>query len=155
MAYKSELQSNNVDLQTILDTINSLPEAGSTNIETITGTIDFYLPWHKYYFYYENENGINTFDSSNSNTNRTPINFTIRKNSMVVFHCEYFASAADDTTSLYGAGLRSDVLEAANGNGIDILQNTTINLSGSTFIVDAICKVTDNFSLSWWENELQ
>ena len=31
MAYKSELQSNNVDLQTILNTINSLPEAGASS----------------------------------------------------------------------------------------------------------------------------
>ena len=41
MSYKTDLQSNNVDLQSILNTINSLPEAGSGGggIETCTVTI--------------------------------------------------------------------------------------------------------------------
>lgn len=41
MSYKSDLQSNNTDLQSILDTINSLPEAGSGggSVETCTVTI--------------------------------------------------------------------------------------------------------------------
>ena len=30
MNYKSELQSNNTDLQSILDTVNALPDAGSS-----------------------------------------------------------------------------------------------------------------------------
>lgn len=42
MSYKNKFQSNNTDLQTILDIVNTLPDAGSTgaNIETCTVTID-------------------------------------------------------------------------------------------------------------------
>lgn len=38
MNYNTELQSNNTDLQSILDTINALPESGSggTSVETCT-----------------------------------------------------------------------------------------------------------------------
>jgi len=39
MSYNTELQSNNSDLQAILDTINALPEAGESGIETCTVTI--------------------------------------------------------------------------------------------------------------------
>ena len=42
MGYQAELQSNNVDLQSILNTINELPDAssGGTNLETCTVTLD-------------------------------------------------------------------------------------------------------------------
>lgn len=42
MNYNTELQSNNTDLQSILDTINALPDAGSdgTSVETCTVTIN-------------------------------------------------------------------------------------------------------------------
>ena len=53
MSYNTEFQSNNTDLQSILDTINALPDAGSGGtVETCTVTItdqygdyggDFYL----------------------------------------------------------------------------------------------------------------
>ena len=42
MSFKTDLQSNNTDLQAILDTINALPEAGSSgggSVETCTVTI--------------------------------------------------------------------------------------------------------------------
>lgn len=38
MSNKSELKSNNIDLQSILDTINALPEAGSGGIDTSDAT---------------------------------------------------------------------------------------------------------------------
>lgn len=38
MSYNSELQSNNVDLQAILDAVNTLPEAGSGGINTADAT---------------------------------------------------------------------------------------------------------------------
>lgn len=36
MSYKSELQSNNIDLQAILDTVNNLPEAGGIDLPELT-----------------------------------------------------------------------------------------------------------------------
>lgn len=42
MSFKTDLQSNNTDLQAILDTINALPEAGSGGSEeTYTGDISY------------------------------------------------------------------------------------------------------------------
>lgn len=50
MSYKADLQSNNVDLQSILATINALPEAGggggSGSIETCTVTISVGKVWN-------------------------------------------------------------------------------------------------------------
>ena len=40
MSYKTDLQSNNIDLQEILNTINSLPEAGSSTTETWILTLE-------------------------------------------------------------------------------------------------------------------
>lgn len=41
MSYKSELQSNNLDLQSILNTVNNLPEADATmTTETWTFTME-------------------------------------------------------------------------------------------------------------------
>lgn len=39
MSQKTELQSNNIDLQSILNTINTLPEAGSGNGENLEAVI--------------------------------------------------------------------------------------------------------------------
>lgn len=39
MSYSTDLQSNNTDLQAILDAINALPEA--KEIETVTGTVEW------------------------------------------------------------------------------------------------------------------
>lgn len=57
MSYNSELQSNNTDLQAILETINNLPEAGGSGgggIETCSVTISWfndntYEPFDIYY----------------------------------------------------------------------------------------------------------
>lgn len=38
MSYNTDLQSNNTDLQAILDTINALPEAGSGGVDTSDAT---------------------------------------------------------------------------------------------------------------------
>lgn len=40
MSYKTELQSNNLDLQTILNTVNNLPDAEGGGGITPSGTID-------------------------------------------------------------------------------------------------------------------
>ena len=60
-------------------------EGSGGNIETITGTIDFYDPYNPYVFCYEDGTGaINKFTTSVSASSGT---FTIRKNSIIVFHC--------------------------------------------------------------------
>ena len=50
MSYNTELQSNNVDLQAILDTVSALPEAGGSDNDSIkTCTVTFNItntsPW--------------------------------------------------------------------------------------------------------------
>ena len=126
--------------------INSIETGGASAVETVTGTIDFYSPYIRYYFYYEDGNGvINTFNTVDSNLDGIPIDFTIRKNSIIVFHCYTFAIGNTNPA----VGLSSDILEAANGNGIEIIQNTTL-INGSNMIVDAICKVTGDFNISWY-----
>lgn len=39
MSYKTELQGNNTDLQTILDKVNALPDAGGGTLETCTVSV--------------------------------------------------------------------------------------------------------------------
>lgn len=44
MSYNTDLQTNNTNLQSILDTINALPEAGSGSIQTAAVTISIEAP---------------------------------------------------------------------------------------------------------------
>ena len=155
MSYKTKLQTNNnnlegnnEDLQSILNTINELPDAGSNEaeIETVTGTIAFFCPYIKNYFYYENGNGIiNEFDTFNSSSSGDSIDFIIRKNSIIVFHCPQLA----DGSSVAGFGLTPQQLQDIDGNGIQILHISSV----SRGIATAICKVTDSFNLSWVEED--
>lgn len=61
MSQKSDLQANNVDLQSILNTINALPEAGAGgSLETVTLTFveDGPVNCFERYFVYTPENGV-------------------------------------------------------------------------------------------------
>ena len=63
MSQKTDLQSNNTDLQSILNTINNLPEAGSGggssggNIETCTVTINSFAANIRFVMYVSYEDG--------------------------------------------------------------------------------------------------
>ena len=84
MSYNTDLQSNNTDLQAILDAVNALPEA--KKIETVTGTIEMeaggdYVDISPV-FYYLNPN----FEAITAMLPATgALEFTAVKNSVVAF----------------------------------------------------------------------
>lgn len=117
-------------------------EGSGGNIETVTGTIDFHDPWNPYVFCYEDGAGIvNKFTTSMGASSGT---FTIRKNSIIVFHCPKLA----DGSAYVQVGVDLSVLQSTSG--IDIVHSATTN---GIAIVDAVCKVTDNFNISWVEDD--
>lgn len=98
--YNSTLQSNNTDLQAILNTINELPEAGG--IETCTGTltINGQSP-EKPVFYYVNAN----MELASINGDITGVTFNPIKNS-IIFSCNWTSmSSFTGSISLINYGM--------------------------------------------------
>lgn len=76
MSYNTDLQTNNVNLQAILDTVNNLPEAGGSSIETCTVTLlgasSSYRPYNYSYTAIDTNGNIDCFAVTvNSSTSVT------------------------------------------------------------------------------------
>lgn len=99
MSYKTEFQSNNTDLQTILDTVNALqPDSGPEGF-----TVELSLAGTGVYVHYTNPNGVYTSVSGNSVTLGSSI--TVMKNSLLYVEVDEPAVGApavsDNATILY------------------------------------------------------
>lgn len=116
---------------------------GSSSVETVTGTINFYTPRYPYVFCYEDNNGIiNVFETSDDNFHT----FNIRKNSIISLHCPGLTSGSS------GLQVGLTVTELESVNGIEIISITKLKSNNMMFSV-VICKVTDDFSIDWTEDD--
>lgn len=119
--------------------------SSSGSVETVTATINFGAPYQEYVFIYEDGDGeVNKFETY-ADTDYD-IEFNIRKDSIVVFHCEDFAQGI-----IFGVGLFPEAL----GSGIPNFEIIQLTLNDNNQIIDMIGKVTGDFCISWNDEILE
>ena len=124
MSYKSELQSNNADLQNILDTINSLPEAGGSDDDSIkTCTVTFNVthtsPWgaESIDVHYINKNGEMIYDYSHW-TNEETVVFEVAEKS--IFILENYRQQITDINTLIHTSPRGEDAYLYIGSNVEV-----------------------------------
>lgn len=115
MAYKPRIESNNLDLTSILSTINELPDAGASGPTLETCTISF-AGGNTFYFNGTTPDGIVTGATYASGTS-----VTVLKNTMVVIAIRSWALGPRVTgnyiSAITSAAVSDDDNTGANWNG--------------------------------------
>ena len=103
MGFKTDLQSNNTDLQTILDAINELPEAGSgggvtneTCEVTISGVSSSYYPVNVAYTSVDNSGKV---IGVNQTVSTSPVTITCVKGSTLTVKYKSSFNVTSSTTN--------------------------------------------------------
>jgi hypothetical protein len=98
MSYNTNLQANNVDLQSILNTINTLPEAGGMSLETCE--VSVYLMSDDGFFAYTTvENGVVKAEFKSVKAGAASESITVCKNSAILLY------APGNSSNYYGGGV--------------------------------------------------
>lgn len=134
MSYKSDLQQNNADLQSILDGVNALPDAGSgggASVETCTvnvvyGNRDIYLG---YTSYTDGEGIVPTWTQIPE-----PCSIKVLKNSIIICKSNITIAPMDDI---------EDYLSLYTTAG-QVLEANAYNISTSTYTCISIIKITSD-----------
>lgn len=100
MTYNAELQANNVDLQSILNTINTLPEAGGMSLETCE--VSVYLANDDGFFSYTTvEDGAVKAEFKSVKAGAASESITVCKNSAILLY------APGNSSNYYGGSQNS------------------------------------------------
>ena len=132
MSFKTDLQSNNIDLQTILTMVNELPESGSggsgginTNTCNVTVNITYgSSDWHLYYVAGLDDNGnyiYNNITTKNGSYTIHPLCESL------IFTDLIGILSATDGVVLYGSGSGTSIIYK---NSSTPNANVVLNLEG-------------------------
>ena len=129
MTYNTDLQANNANLQSILNTINNLPEAGGSgaSVETCTVTISTADSGFDIYFNTIDENGDATINTAEWVSDRM-VSFATLTNvicgSIIILKAAIANMYIDGSAELYNLGVAPSIIKAPTVAG----ENCFINL---------------------------